>query len=147
MTLTDLLTEQRAALEAGNTAQALDILDQIERELSKANAWEWLTTQEPESYDQLCQKLEDARDGLSPAGRCTLGQLIRVFRWCEAHDVSLTDIKFPIHASKYREACSYLKDIVTRDADEEEIKRELLDAIEHIQGLETRRETREWLRD
>jgi hypothetical protein len=40
MILTDLFAEQRAALETCNTAQAFDILNQIERELSKANAWE-----------------------------------------------------------------------------------------------------------
>ena len=146
MTLNDLLAEQRTALEAGNMAQALDILDQIEREVSKANAWDWLTTHEPESYDQLCSKLEDARYGLSPAGRSTLGQLKRVFRWCGKHDILLADIEFPIHSSKYREACSYLNGIITRDADEEEIRRDLLDAIEHIQGLGTRRETRQWIR-
>ena len=126
--------------------EGLDILEDIECEISKANAWDWLTTHEPESYDQLYQKLEDARDGLSPAGRCGLGQLKRVFRGCEAHDISLVDIKFPLHSAKYREACGYLNGIITRDADEGEIRRKLLDAIEHIQGLRTRRETREWLR-
>lgn len=96
MTLTDLLTEQRAALEAGDTTQALDILDQIEREVSKANAWDWLTTHDPESYDQLCQKLEDARASLlsraslsnssvSPASMCsTVAELFKLLIECSA---------------------------------------------------------------
>jgi hypothetical protein len=142
MTLTDLLTEQRAALEAGNPAQALDILDQIEREVSKANAWDWLTTHEPENYDQLCQKLEDARETVSKSGRSELGSLIDVFQWCEKHGISLTKLDTPAHMSKYREAASYLRGIIKKD----DAKAELLKAIERIQSDRTRRETREWVR-
>lgn len=109
---------------------------------TSAFAWDWLTAHEPESYDQLYQKLADARETVSQSGQSELGSLIRVFRGCEKHGISLTKLDTPAHMSKYREAASYLRGII----EEDNAKAELLKAIERIQSDRTRRETRQWVR-
>ena len=112
MNIGELLHHQRVALEASDTEEALRLLDLIEAEVEKATAWKWLTSNQPDSYDEMISKLEQAREGLTQSGQSELGQLIRVFRWCEEHGISLDHLQVKDHLSKYREASSKLNQIL-----------------------------------
>lgn len=143
MNIEELLIQQRTALKAGHTEEALRLLDMIEAEVEKATAWDWLTSNKPGSYDELIAKLEQASAGLAPSGQTELGHLIRVFRWCEEHAISLDQLQVENHLSKYREASSKLNQIIGQG---DEVKEELLAALDAIQSHRTRAETRAWAR-
>ncbi len=48
--------------------EALSLFDSIVEEIEKDHARAWLQKHQPESYDQLIRKVEQARVGLAPSG-------------------------------------------------------------------------------
>ncbi len=146
MTIDELIRQQRTALQAGKCEEALSLLDSIVEEIERTNAWAWLQKHQPESYDQLIRKVEQARVGLAPSGRSELAQLERVFIWCRDHSIELAALDLPKQVSKYRESAGRLDAIVSSGAEEAQIGQELLPAIEVIKSHRTRADTRKWAR-
>ena len=144
MALEKQLERMEAALEDGDIATARELLGKVRAEFSARNAWHWLRTNQPESYEQLIEKLEQARTHLSNTGLVELRQLTAVVKWCEEHGVELADLNAPDHIHKYREAVSYL-DLIRKSDTPDDVKvEEMRDAIRVIQGHSTRRDTRAW---
>ena len=85
MPIEDLLDQMDAALTAGNLSAAQNVLAQLKTTLSAQSAWSWFREHEPESYDELLEKLRLAQSWYSrrlPAGRSgkyELQHLIEVF--------------------------------------------------------------------
>ena len=138
--------KQRAALEAGDVEEALRLLSELEDRMEKAKVWGWLRSNEPKSYEQLISKVGYAAEGLAQSGRIELGQLARVFTWCKDHNIELAALGLPKHLFKYREAASKLNLIVTSQAEEANVKADLLAEIETIKSHVNRAQTRAWAR-
>ena len=81
----ELLYQMEAALAAGDLTVAHSVLAQLRTTLSEQSAWHWFRQQEPESYEELLEKLRLAQSWYSrrlPAGRSgkyELQHLIEVF--------------------------------------------------------------------
>jgi hypothetical protein len=88
-----LLKEQEAALEAGDVAEARRLLEEIRVELGKQYDWPKLKDPGPESYEQLLERLKNARDLVSLSSKTEMGQLRDVFEWCRDHGIKLTDLQ------------------------------------------------------
>ena len=142
--LTSFAEKQRVALEAGDVDKALRLLRKLEGRIEKAKAWGWLRSNEPESYEQLIDKLKQSRKGRSASGRTEINQLRRIFRSCRDHDISLVELDVPSNLHKYREAAAKLNEIV---AGESEIREQLEAAIETIKSHSNRADTRAWARE
>lgn len=111
------------------------------------DAWHWLRQNEPESYQQLLDKLDQAaRRDLSPSGKVELFQLVKVFKWCAEHGVPLNELDVKDHLHKYREAVSYLRRF-TRSAKPGEAEIDTVrQIIARIKQDASRQETRLWAR-
>jgi hypothetical protein len=132
---------QRVALESENVDKALRLLRKLEARIEETKAWGWLRSNEPESYEQLIDKLKQSSKGRSASGRTEMKQLIRIFESCEAHGISLDELDAPNNLHKYREAAAKLNAIVSGRS-----QMNLEEAIETIKSHSCRADTRAWAR-
>ena len=139
--LTVFAERQRATLEAGEVDEALQLLSGLEDQIENTKAWGWLRSNEPESYEQLVDKLEQSRQGRSASGRTEMKQLITIFESCRDYGISLVELDVPNNLHKYREAAAKLNAIVSGRS---EINLEA--AIETIKSHSSRADTRAWAR-
>ena len=70
-------------------------------------------------------------------------QLIKIFRSCRDHGISLDELDTPHNLHKYREAAAKLNEIVSGES---EIREQLEAAIETIKSHSNRADTRAWAR-
>ena len=145
--LAEFAAQQRAALEGNDVTTALQLLDDLEAYLAKVNSWRDLRTNPPQSYDQLVAKLEDVQAVRAASGRTEMSQLVQVFRWCQAHDITLAELGISTHLPKYVEAASYLKNLIANEADTADTKSKLLTAIARIKADYQKSDTRAWARE
>ena len=82
------------------------------------NAWQWLRTHQPQNYEQLVEKLTEAAEPLSQGARKVLRQLAEVFQWCAVHGIELAELDAARTLPKYRDASTYMADIVKNDEPE-----------------------------
>ena len=146
MSLDDLLKQQRKALKKRKYKKALRLLNSIEEEIDKTDAWAWLQKHELRSYKQLIKKLEYAAEGLAPSGRSELKSLASVFQWCKEHNIKLSLFDLPGHVANYREAASWLRKLIRTASGEDEAGKAIRDAVNTINKHTTRRQTREMVR-
>ena len=143
--ITQFVEQQKKALDDNDITKAVSLLAELESHLAKKRGWNSLRTNSLASYEELYAKLEDMNHVLSPSGKSTMGQLIRIFQCCQDYGISLEFLDVPANLHKYREASNYLNVIISKDASDAVIKRELLDAISHIKSDKNRDETRSWV--
>ena len=144
--LNEFVKQHKKALNKKDIKEAQRLLTKLKKELKKQQSWDYLRSNKPESYKQLYRKLRDTSESLSPSGKSIMRQLIRIFTWCEKHKISLPYLDVSANLHKYREDTSYLIRIITKDANDAEIKRELGDAISRIKADKNRDVTRSWTR-
>jgi hypothetical protein len=144
MNTDDLLKQQRTALEQGDIAEALTLLEALERSRRKSRLWEELKQNEPESYEELTGKLREAAYGGNKSERTVLQQLARVFGRCNELGIELSTLEVSKHLHKYREAAANLNDIVDESGEGE--GKALQDGIQCIKSDANRAQTRAWAR-
>lgn len=112
------------------------------------DAWHWLRNNQPESYEQLTEKLgQAASQSLSSGGQTELRQLVRVFEWCEEHGIGLADLEVPDHLHKYREAVAHLNRICDSGESDQSKVQTMREIVGRIKSDPSRRATRAWARD
>ena len=112
------------------------------------DAWHWLRNNQPESYEQLIEKLEQAASrSLSSGGQTELRQLVGVFEWCRDHEVKLADLEVPDHLHKYREAVAHLNRICDSDEPDQSKVQTMRETVGRIKSDPSRRATRAWARN
>jgi len=145
MTIEELLKRQRAALEAGDVAGARKLFEEIQAEIDRENAWDWLDSNEPESYEQLIGTLEQPRKRpLSPSSQAELGQLIEVFKWCRDHGIELAELEVSEHAHRYREAVACMVRIIESDEPDASQVAAMRQLVERIKRGPSQRAERAW---
>jgi hypothetical protein len=152
ITIHELLDEQEAALRENNVSKALRLLEEMRDEIEKQNAWRWLRSHEPEDYDHLIEKLEQAKaraeDTDVQSSVTVLGQLIGIFNWCRAHGFELKSLSTRDNLHKYWAAAAYMNGIIGDDdrSDGEKLTR-LKKTLKRIQQEDaTREDTCQWAR-
>ena len=110
------------------------------------NPWQWLRTHEPESYEQLVEKLRQEVDGLHGTARFVRDWLADVFEWCGEHGIELAELDVSPNLHKHREATAYMRGIKTGDEPDEVKVRLLREVIERIKRDPNRDATRRWAR-
>ena len=115
------------------------------------NAWQWLRTHQPESYEQLLEKLTQARDWY--VGKATghrrnsgdkeLSNLLHIFKWYRDHGITLAELGTKGRMDKYREAQPMMHGIIedTGLSDEEKAQK-LWDATRDLKRDRTRIDAR-----
>ncbi len=112
------------------------------------DAWHWLRNNQPESYEQLIGKLEQAASrSLSSGGQIELRQLVGVFECCEEHGIELADLEVPAHLHKYREAVAHLSRICDSDEPDQSKVQAMRETVGRIKSDPSRRATRAWARE
>ena len=142
MEIDELLDQIGTALEVEDIPRARELLDEARAEFSSRYAWSWLRGRQPESYQQLTEKLELVGARYSPTAKTQCRQLAQIFQWCEEHGVELAELHVPENLHKYREAVAYLNDI--RESGDFEALRT---ALSEIQGHKTRDKARAWAKE
>jgi hypothetical protein len=110
------------------------------------DAWYWLRNNQPESYEQLTEKLEQAKELLASSGQIELRQLVKVFEWCEDHGIELAELQVPEHLHKYREAAAYMSRTIEGDEPDWSKLRKMRETVDRIKSDPSRRATRVWAR-
>ena len=105
-----------------------------------------LRSNEPESYNELYSRLKDMSEVLLPAGKSTMRQFVRIYKWCEDHGIKLEFLGLSPNLHKYREATAYLTRVISKNTCDDEIKREVLETVNRIKSDKNRDETRSWTR-
>lgn len=114
----ELLYQMEAALAAGDLTVAHSVLAQLRTTLSAQSAWLWFRQHEPESYDELLEKLRLAQSWYSrrlPAGRSgkyEVQHLIEVFEWCRDHGIALSELGPRGKMGNCREADPRLRGVI-----------------------------------
>jgi hypothetical protein len=149
MAIEELLKRQRAALEAGDVAGARKLFGEIQAEIDREDAWDWLDNNEPEGYEQLIGTLEQPRKRpLAPSSQAELDHLIEVFKWCRDHGIELAELEVSEYAYKYREAVAYMRRITESDepaASQVAAMRGVIERIKRDAGQQaTRARARGW---
>jgi hypothetical protein len=144
MEIDGLLDQIGEALEAEDISRARELIGEAKEERRKEHSWDWLRNNEPESYQQLKDRLELAREKKDlPLGcKTRLGQLIKVFKWCEKHGFELDELRLPENLHKYRGAAAYLNAICDRD-DVEAMRA----ALREIRDSKNRDKARAWAQE
>jgi hypothetical protein len=145
MTIDELIERQRSALETGDTEGAQQLLDEIEAHIEAKNAWKWLRNNAPESYEQLIDKLGQAKTTLAAPGRTEMKQLAEVFGCCRDNGVQLASLAVSENLHKYREAVAYLYDMVGGKEPKDVDTAELIQTLDRIKQ-ENRDQVRAWAR-
>jgi len=137
------------ALEAGDIARARRLLEETGAELDKQVAWRRLRREPTESYQQLIERLEQAKEPLAAPGRSQLKQLIRVFSWCDEQGISLDELQVRDNLPKYCQASARLNEILdSGEGDRSKSKAQVMqEALACIRDHPDREATRAWARD
>ena len=125
--------------------QAQQLLHEIEAYVEVKNAWKWLRNNEPESYEELIEKLGQAKTTLAAPGRTEMKQLAEVFGCCRDNGVQLASLAVSENLHKYREAVAYLYDMVDGKEPEDVDIAELIETLDRIKQ-ESRDQVRAWAR-
>jgi len=144
--LTEFVDQQRTALQKKDVELALQLLAELEEHLQKTRSWHDLRTNPPETYPQLVAKLKDIGEVREASGRTEMKQLIRVFEWCEAHDIALAELEVSSHLHKYVEAAAYLNDLIESATDAADMRQRILNTIGRLKADRHRSDTRRWAR-
>ena len=153
MSIEAVLDQLDAALTASDLSAARDVAAQLKTTLSAQSAWRWFSDHEPESYDELLEKLCLAKTWYSRksvatrSGEYELRHLIDVFEWCEAHGIAVAELGVRGKMGNYREADLRLRGVVRDKALSDQAKvEELRGLIRRIRKDRTRADTRAWAR-
>ena len=143
---TQFVKRQKKAFAECDITEAKRLLTELGIHLEKKRGWNWLRSNEPESYNELYSRLKDMSEVLLPAGKSTMRQFVRIYKWCEEHGIELEFLDLSPNLHKYREATAYLTRVISKNTCDDEIKRELLETVNRIKSDKNRDGTRSWTR-
>jgi hypothetical protein len=150
MAIDELVQVGVAALNSNDEHVLHRTLKEIREENRKIvtaeNALSSLGKHEPESYQELIEKLVLVTGALAPSGRSELLELARAFEWCRTHGIGLDGLEVSENLSKYREAAAYFRRIRESKKPEQEKAEWMRMTLECIKSDLDREATRAWAR-
>lgn len=139
-----------AALKANDKPTLRRTLAEIREENRKIvtpeNVLSSLRRDQPESYQELIEKLVLATGALAPSGRSELLELARAFERCRTHGVELDELQVRENLSKYREAAAHFRRIRESTKPGQEKAEWMRKTLERIKSDHDRDDTRAWAR-
>ena len=109
------------------------------------NAWNWSSRQEPSTYDELVDGLQQAAEThRHPSYRTRFSQLAHVFDWCRRNGFDLAYLEVDRHWPKYLEATAYLKRLTSSDEPDGAEIAQVREAIACIKSDANREAARRW---